>query len=76
YVFGYAHDHAEALRASHAVPGPVPVLPRWALGTWWSRFHRYTAEGYREVVERFAVERIPLSVSVLDMDWHVTEVDP
>ncbi|MGN6524400.1 MAG: glycoside hydrolase family 31 protein [Actinomycetes bacterium] len=76
YVFGYAHDHAEALRAFHAVSGPVPVLPRWALGTWWSRFHRYTAEGYREVVERFAAERIPLSVSVLDMDWHVTEVDP
>src|SRR6478609_1015033 len=76
YVFGYAHDHAEALRAFHAVSGPVPVLPRWALGTWWSRFHRYTAEGYRAVVERFAAERIPLSVSVLDMDWHVTEVDP
>ncbi|WP_346774859.1 TIM-barrel domain-containing protein [Cellulomonas sp. IC4_254] len=76
YVFGYAHDHAEALRAFHAVSGPVPVLPRWALGTWWSRFHRYTAQGYREVVERFAAERIPLSVSVLDMDWHVTEVDP
>uniref|UniRef100_UPI0027D30866 TIM-barrel domain-containing protein n=1 Tax=Cellulomonas sp. GbtcB1 TaxID=2824746 RepID=UPI0027D30866 len=44
--------------------------------TWWSRFQRYTAEGCGEVVERFAAERIPLSVSVHDMDWHVTEDDP
>ncbi|MFB9954693.1 glycoside hydrolase family 31 protein [Cellulomonas denverensis] len=76
YVFGYGHDYAGALRAFHAVSGPVPLLPRWALGNWWSRFHRYTADGYRALMERFAAEGIPFSVSVIDMDWHVTDVDP
>ena len=28
-----------------------------------------------EVVENFAKEGIPLSVAVIDMDWHITEVD-
>ena len=76
YLFGYGHDYLEALRAFHALSGPTPVLPRWALGNWWSRYHRYTADGYRELMTRFAREGIPFSVSVLDMDWHVTDVDP
>lgn len=76
YVFAYGHDHHEALRALYAVSGPTPVLPRWALGTWWSRFHRYTTQSYQALVTRFEQERIPLSVSVIDMDWHLTEVDP
>lgn len=76
YVFGYGHDYPEALRAFHAVSGPAPLLPRWALGNWWSRFHQYTADSYRELMERFAAAGLPFSVSVIDMDWHVTEVDP
>ncbi len=43
YVFAYAHDFGEALRALYALSGSQPVLPRWALGNWWSRYHRYTA---------------------------------
>ena len=42
YVFAYAHDFAEALRAFYALSGPQPILPRWSLGNWWSRYHRYT----------------------------------
>ncbi len=76
YVFAYGHDYADALRAFHALSGPAPVLPRWALGNWWSRFHRYTADSYRELMERFAAHGLPFSVSVIDMDWHVTDVDP
>lgn len=76
YVFGYGHDYLDALRAFYALSGPTPVLPRWALGNWWSRYYRYTADGYRELMQRFRREGVPFSVSVLDMDWHVTDVDP
>ncbi|WP_129337922.1 TIM-barrel domain-containing protein [Cellulomonas endophytica] len=76
YVFAYGRDHEEAVRALHLVSGPAPVVPRWALGTWWSRYHRYTEESYRAVVERFRAEGVPLSVSVIDMDWHLVDVDP
>ncbi|MBV9823199.1 MAG: DUF4968 domain-containing protein, partial [Actinobacteria bacterium] len=42
YVFGYGRDYLDALRALYALSGPQPLLPRWALGNWWSRYHRYS----------------------------------
>jgi alpha-glucosidase (family GH31 glycosyl hydrolase) len=76
YVFGYGHDYAEALRAFYAVSGATPVLPRWALGNWWSRYHRYSADSYLALMDRFAEEGVPLSVAVLDMDWHRVDSVP
>lgn len=76
YVFAYGHDYRGALRAFYDVSGPQPLLPRFALGGWWSRYHRYTADGYLALMERFRAEGIPFSVSVIDMDWHVVDVDP
>ena len=76
YVFAYAHDYGEALRALYAVSGSQPILPRWALGNWWSRFHRYTADEYVELLDRFEREGIRFSVAVLDMDWHRVDSVP
>ncbi|WP_328475164.1 DUF4968 domain-containing protein [Actinoplanes sp. NBC_00393] len=76
YVFAYGHDYTAALQAFYAVSGPVPVLPRYALGNWWSRHHRYTAESYLALMARFRDAGIPFSVAVLDMDWHLVDVDP
>ncbi len=77
YVFAYGLDHEAALRAFHAVSGHTPLIPRWALGTWWSRYHRYSAEEYLTLMDRFREEGIPIAVSVIDMDWHrVDDVDP
>ncbi|MBM2620324.1 hypothetical protein JIG36_32905 [Actinoplanes sp. LDG1-06] len=76
YVFAYGHDYTEALKAFYAVSGPQPAVPRWALGNWWSRFHAYTDESYLALLDRFRDEGLPFSVGVLDMDWHLTDVDP
>ncbi len=76
YVFGYGHDYAAALEAFHAVSGHTSVLPRWTLGNWWSRYHRYSAESYLALMDRFAAEGIPLSVAVIDMDWHRVDSVP
>ncbi len=76
YVFTHGHDHPAALADLAALTGPTPLVPRWALGNWWSRYHRYTAETYLALMDRFAAERLPFSVAVIDMDWHITEVDP
>src|SRR6195952_4663143 len=76
YVFAYGHDYAGALRAFYDLSGPQPVLPRWTLGNWWSRYHRYSADEYRELLDRFERERIRFSVAVLDMDWHRVESVP
>src|SRR3954471_818822 len=76
YVFSYGHDYQAALDAFFAVSGPPPVLPRWVLGNWWSRYHRYSADSYLELLDRFEEERLPFSVAVLDMDWHRVDSVP
>lgn len=73
YFFGYGHDYAGCMRDFHALTGAVPMLPRYALGNWWSRYHEYTEESYLRLMDRFEQADIPLSVAVIDMDWHVTK---
>ena len=76
YFFGYGRDFRGCIRDYLRLSGPAPALPRFALGNWWSRFYPYTQESYQALMERFRAEGIPLSVSVLDMNWHVTAIDP
>lgn len=76
YFFGYGRDFRSALRDYFHLTGPSPLLPRYALGNWWSRYHRYRDEEYLQLMDRFAAEGIPLSVAVLDMDWHLVDLDP
>lgn len=75
YFLGYLTDHKACLRDFYHLSGETPMIPRYALGNWWSRFYKYTEESYRELMEQFEQRRIPLSVSVLDMDWHIREPD-
>ena len=76
YFFGYGRDFTDALADWFRLTGPSPMLPRWTLGNWWSRFHDYTTDSYLALMDRFADEGIPFSVAVIDMDWHVTDIDP
>jgi hypothetical protein len=76
YVFAYGHDFAGALSAFYAVSGAQPLLPRWALGNWWSRYHRYSADEYLALLDRFDREGVRFSVAVIDMDWHRVESVP
>ena len=77
YFFGYAHRYLDCLKDFYYLCGKQPLLPRYAFGNWWSRYHRYTEEEYKELVERFEDEKLPFSVAVVDMDWHlVDDVDP
>lgn len=71
YLFFYGLDYKAAMRAYYAISSPQPVLPRWALGNWWSRYHAYSSEEYLALMDKFAEQSVPLSVAVLDMDWHL-----
>ncbi|KAL2849843.1 glycosyl hydrolases family 31-domain-containing protein [Aspergillus pseudoustus] len=75
YLFAYGHDYPAAVKALYALSGPQPLLPRWALGNWWSRYHAYDEKEFLELMENFKSRGIPLSVAVLDMDWHIVD-DP
>ncbi|KAF9883042.1 hypothetical protein FE257_004296 [Aspergillus nanangensis] len=75
YLFAYGHDYRAAVRAFYALSGPQPLLPRWALGNWWSRYHAYDEQEFLQLMDNFRSAGAPLSVAVLDMDWHIVD-DP
>jgi alpha-glucosidase (family GH31 glycosyl hydrolase) len=76
YLFAYGRDYEQALQAFYALSGNQPLLPKWALGNWWSRYYKYSAQTYLELMDRFDAENLPFSVSVIDMDWHWVETVP
>ena len=43
----------------YRLTGPQPLLPRFALGNWWSRYHPYSADEYLALMDRFAAEDDP-----------------
>ena len=58
------------MKALYTVSGPQPILPRWAFGNWWSRWYEYTSQEYLDLMDIFRDRGVPLSVCVLDMEWH------
>ncbi|GMC00756.1 TIM-barrel domain-containing protein [Enterococcus thailandicus] len=74
YFFGYQHQYKQALKDFYQLTGPSPIVPRYALGNWWSRFWAYTDESYLALINQFTEEQVPLAVSVVDMDWHLRDI--
>lgn len=76
YIFAYGHNYKQCLKDFFELTGYPPLIPRYALGNWWSRFHQYDEREYLELMDCFAENQIPLSVAMIDMDWHLTQLDP
>ncbi|GEO63194.1 alpha-glucosidase [Companilactobacillus nantensis] len=74
YLFCYGRDYQKTLRDFYQLTGPTPLLPRYALGNWWSRYYRYTQAEYQALMEKFDQKKVPINVSVLDMDWHKVQI--
>ena len=74
YIFAYGHSYKEALRDFYSLTGKTPLIPRFALGNWWSRYKAYTQEEYLTLMKRFRDEEIPVSVATIDMDWHWVDI--
>ncbi len=72
YFFGYGHEYRKQLKDFTLVAGKIPLPPRFAFGTWWSRYWAYTDEEFKDLVNEFRDHDVPLDVLVIDMDWHLT----
>ncbi len=73
YFFGYGSRYQELLQDYFRISGPVPMLPRWALGNWWSRYWKYSEQELGDLMREFKARQVPLSVCIIDMDWHITQ---
>jgi len=76
YAFAYGKNYRDTIRAFYQISSPTPLIPRFALGVWWSRYHAYTQKEYLDLMSAFNAEDIPLTVATVDMDWHwVKDID-
>lgn len=80
YLFCYGlpdggNDHKGALKDFFALTGQTPLIPRFALGNWWSRYYAYTQDEYLDLMSRFKAEGIPFSVAVIDLEWHLCQIE-
>lgn len=73
YFFGYGTDVSALLRDYTRIAGEVPMIPRYILGNWWSRYWAYTQDELKSLMKEFKRREIPLSVCIVDMDWHITQ---
>lgn len=71
YLFMYGVDFDNALKDYFYLSGMPALIPRFALGNWWSRNNTYDDEQVAELVDNFDYYDIPLSLLLLDKDWHV-----
>jgi alpha-glucosidase len=73
YFFGYGHDYKAALTEYTRFGGRIPLIPRFALGGWWSRYWVYSDQDLKDLVGEFETHDIPLDVLVVDIDWHTPD---
>jgi alpha-glucosidase (family GH31 glycosyl hydrolase) len=73
YFFGYGHEYKKALGDFVKVGGRIPLPPRFAFGTWWSRYWDYSDQEIEEIIRGFHENSTPLDVFVIDMGWHISK---
>ncbi len=74
YWFAYGHDYLGQLGDFFRLTGEVPLIPKYTLGNWWSRYKAYTQEEYTSLMQTFIDKKLPITVATIDMDWHWTDV--
>lgn len=75
YFFGYGHNYTECVKDYYRLTGEPELLPYYAFGNWWSRYHDYSADEYLGLMDEFRENDVPFSVGIVDMDWHLTDGD-
>ncbi len=74
YYFAYANDYRACLSDFYKLCGEVPLVPRYCLGNWWSRYKAYSQKEYLDLMNNFIDKEIPITVATIDMDWHWVNV--
>jgi glycosyl hydrolase family 31/uncharacterized protein DUF5110/starch binding protein with CBM20 domain/alpha-galactosidase-like protein/Big-like domain-containing protein len=70
YLFGYGHDYQRGLADLRTLTGPSVLPPKWAFGTWFSKYQAYSTTDYQtRVLPAFRAHNVPLDSLVIDTDW-------
>ena len=74
YVFAYGNDYINWIKDFYKITGKPPLVPRYVLGNWWSRYRAYTQKEYEDLMSEFFRRDIPLTIATVDMDWHWVDI--
>lgn len=69
YLFAYGLDYVQGLADLRTLTGAAPLLPKKALGVWFSRWWSYTDPEWREQILAFQRRGVPLDTISIDTDW-------
>lgn len=69
YLFGYGLDLEQGLKDLRTLTGAAPLLPKKALGVWFSRWWAYTDPEWRDQVREFQERGVSLDTISIDTDW-------
>ena len=74
-LYGFFHGlkFTDALREYQMIGGKAIMVPRFAMGVWWSRWYDLNNYDTKRVIDDYESRSIPLDVFVLDMDWHTKD---
>jgi alpha-glucosidase (family GH31 glycosyl hydrolase) len=74
YFFVYGLDFKGFLREMTQLLGPIPMIPRYVLGTWFGSRAGYSEDEWKRIIYRFHEEHVPLDMIVLDSDSTVSHI--
>ncbi|MHB0998077.1 MAG: glycoside hydrolase family 31 protein [Armatimonadota bacterium] len=66
YFFAYGNDYQHMLHQLSHLLGPIPMIPRYVLGAWFTSRAAYSQNQWQMIAERFRDESLPLDILVLD----------
>ena len=66
YLFVYGHNYQVMLRDLAELLGPVPMIPRYILGTWVGSRAGYSADEWKMIGNEFREQHVPADIFVLD----------
>ncbi|WP_305787228.1 TIM-barrel domain-containing protein [Symbioplanes lichenis] len=69
YVFAYGQNYNRALKELSVLTGPTKLLPKWTYGVWYSEYYDRTDAEFKQIVQKFKSEGVPLDVLVVDTDF-------
>ncbi|OYD15788.1 hypothetical protein CH333_04860 [candidate division WOR-3 bacterium JGI_Cruoil_03_44_89] len=75
YFFAYGRNYFLGLKNFVSLCGRIPLIPRWAFGSWYSVWKDLCDEDYKKIVEQYHKHKLPLDVLVVDMNWHINGWD-
>ena len=74
YLFVYNKEFSLALKDYYMLTGNPTLIPRYALGNWWSKNYSYSEEEFFKLFNKFLRNEIPISILLLEKDWHIRNI--